>query len=134
MLDPWKFIILFVSLLAKSWDFSLCEAYSSIFSSYWKFLPASKFRGLNRPDMFLLFYKNCNFAFGTKHQVFKSMMKSVPLSSSLSTLTSPPIYSIMSLQILKPRPTPFVLLSLCSASLLKFKNKRLFAYSDIPHP
>ena len=109
-----------VSWLSKSCDLSYCEACSSIFSRtlFWQMRSS---RGLSLPCKILMFYC-CNLAFETRHQVFKSILISVPRLTSLFTFTSPPICSIMSLQMLRPRPTPFELCQRCSASLLKFRN------------
>jgi len=53
---------------------------------------------------------------------------------SLFTLTIPPIFSIMVLQILRPRPVPYLFISLVSANLLKlWKSLLRFSYA-IPTP
>ena len=49
----------------------------------------------------------------------KLIVNTVPFPSTLSTLTVPPIYSIIRLQILNPRAVPEVLIFECSSSLPK---------------
>jgi len=41
------------------------------------------------------------------------------LTPSLSTLTTPPIFSMICLQILNPRPVPYLFIPWVSDSLLK---------------
>lgn len=63
-----------------------------------------------------LFYSFClmnasTSSFKTLLEVDTPMMKSVPEPSLLFTLIVPPKASTRSLQILRPRPTPFLFLS-----------------------
>jgi hypothetical protein len=62
-------------------------------------------------------------------------MNEVPLlSPSLSTLTLPPIFSIIFLQMLSPNPVPCLFYPLVSASLLKLWNSfPIFSY-EMPIP
>ena len=54
--------------------------------------------------------------------------------TSLSTLTVPPIFSIIRLHILNPNPVPLLFMFYVSANLLKFKNSFFrFSYA-IPIP
>ena len=50
-----------------------------------------------------------NSGLDTMHLVFKLMMNDDPLPTSLSTLTDPPICSMIFLQIDSPRPVPDLL-------------------------
>jgi hypothetical protein len=50
------------------------------------------------------------------------MQKVVPRPTLLLTQTDPPIYSIIDLQMLMPRPTP-AFFSVGSSSLLKFRKR-----------
>lgn len=61
-------------------------------------------------------------------------MKVVPLSTSLSTLTEPPISSMRDLQTLRPKPVPYLLPEACSSSLPKFINSLGMFSGDIPYP
>lgn len=61
-------------------------------------------------------------------------MKVVPLFSSLSTLTEPPMSSTSDLQMLKPNPVPYLLPEACSSSLPKFINNFGIFSGDIPYP
>ena len=49
----------------------------------------------------------------------------VPFPYSLSIFTFPPIFSIMCLQMLRPRPVPCLLTPYVSANLLKLRNSLL---------
>ena len=61
-------------------------------------------------------------------------MKVVPLLTSLSTLTDPPISSTSDLHILKPNPVPNLLPDACSSSFPKFINSFGKFSGDIPYP
>lgn len=54
--------------------------------------------------------------------VFILIVKIVPFPKMLSTLTSPPIFSIILLQILNPKPVPCALIFECSSSLPNSMN------------
>lgn len=54
--------------------------------------------------------------------VFILIVKVVPFPKMLSTLTSPPIFSIILLQILNPKPVPCALIFECSSSLPNSMN------------
>ena len=58
----------------------------------------------------------------------------MPTSSLLITLTVPPIFSMINLQILNPSPLPPGLIFLCSDKLPKFMNKLSILFSGIPQP
>jgi hypothetical protein len=63
------------------------------------------------------------------------MIKVVPWPiPSLSTLTLPPIFSIKCLQMLNPRPVPYLLHPEGSASFPKFKNNLPIFSRLIPIP
>ena len=64
--------------------------------------------------------------------VCSSMMKQVPLPSSLYTLTVPPINSMRDLQMLKPRPVPVLFSPACSSNLLKFIKSFFWFSAEIP--
>ena len=63
-----------------------------------------------------------------------SILNVVPVPTSLSTLISHPIWSMIFLQILKPRPVPYGFMLSCSCSFPKSMN-RFFRFSgEIPTP
>ena len=68
------------------------------------------------------------------HFYLRLMMKSVPLSISLSMSTEPPCALMISLQMLRPRPTPDLLTSYVSLTLPKFWNNLFWFSGEIPTP
>lgn len=68
------------------------------------------------------------------HFVLMLIMKSVPTPTLLVTFTEPPIYSIICLQMERPRPVPDLLRSLFSSSFPKSTNKFWMPSSLIPTP
>ena len=80
------------------------------------------------------FYSSLNLTSYTLHLVFMSIMNSVPTPSSLLTSTLPPIYSIICLQMDKPRPVPYKFLFEFSSNLLKLINSFLSPSLEMPTP
>ena len=74
------------------------------------------------------------FSSSTLHFVYSEMMKSVPRPNSLLISTLPPNALTISLQILSPRPTPYLLCCYVSFSLLKFMNNLSLFSCEMPHP
>ena len=84
--------------------------------------------------MFAISLCGMTFELGTLHITLNTIENIEPCPRIDSTLTVPPIYSTIDLQIDKPSPLPDGLVFRCSSKLLKFM-KRLFNYSaEIPQP
>jgi hypothetical protein len=71
---------------------------------------------------------------GNLHIVLNIIEKVEPFPSSLFTLTVPPIYSTIDLQIESPRPLPDGLVLRCSSRLLKLIKRPLILSWEIPQP
>jgi hypothetical protein len=75
------------------------------------------------------------FADETLVMVWSFIIKVAPCPIPLlSTYTVPPIYSIKCLQILSPRPVPYLFYLLWSANLLKLINSLLRSSLAMPGP
>ena len=74
------------------------------------------------------------FSFGTLHITLKRIENVEPSPTVLFTLTLPPIYSTIDLQIDRPSPLPEGFVFLCSSKLLKFINRPFSFSGGIPQP
>lgn len=91
--------------------------------------------------MLLAFNSSCcfldycdSFKSFTLHITLKTIENVEPLPTSDHTLTVPPIYSTIYLQIDRPRPLPDGFCLRCYSKLLKFINKLSSLSSGIPQP
>ena len=83
----------------------------------------------------LLLLSSSTFSSSTLAIACNYIMKVVPKPiPSLLTLTSPPIFSMRCLQMLKPRPVPCLFTPSSSASLLKLRNNLEMFSSLMPLP
>ena len=99
----------------------------SVFGSIWEeFLLGNR---LSKLIMEELLFSVCTLV---TH--FIEIKNLVPLPSSLSILTQPPIYSIKSLQIESPKPTPWGFCFQCLLILLKLTKRVLILSFGIPIP
>ena len=71
---------------------------------------------------------------GTRHSAIKLILKVVPYPMTLVTSILPPIFSMIYLHILRPRPVPLWLEFWCSYKLSKFKNILSIPSCEIPYP
>jgi len=68
-------------------------------------------------------YFSITYVFGTLHITLNRIENVEPSPRTLFTVTVPPIYSTIDLQIDRPRPLPEGLVFRCSSKLLKLINK-----------
>lgn len=71
---------------------------------------------------------------GNLHITLKMIEKVDPSPTVLLTLTAPPIYSTIILQMLRPKPRPVGFAFLCSSKLLKLMKRPASFSADIPQP
>jgi hypothetical protein len=74
------------------------------------------------------------FLLGTLHITLKTIENVEPSPITLFTLTVPPIYSTIDLQMESPNPLPVGLVFLCSSKLLKLIKSPSNLSCGIPQP
>lgn len=90
----------------------------------------NKMLSLTRGDT----YFSITYVFGTLHITLNRIENVDPSPKTLFTLTVPPIYSTIDLQMDRPRPLPVGFVFRCSSKLLKLINRPFSLSWGIPQP